>query len=329
MDSGLDVENRDVPLERPPKAAGEGCLRVVTYHRVEWKDEYPNLYPRLNSCNPNVFARQLDFYRANFDVVSLDDVLSHVRGHSRLPRRALLITFDDAYQCFQTNVWPLAKQRQLPITLFVPTAFPDNPDQVFWWDRLYHALAATKHHRVSVQGHDYRLSSDSAKQKAFRKLRTDVKRLPHERAMALVDEICDQAEVTECPSYVLGWSSLRDLSAEGVQLAPHTRTHPLLNRLSIERAVEEAVGAMHDLEERVGCGRVPCLTYPAGGCTAEVARAVREAGFEIGFCAERGVNALATADVMQLKRINVGARTNLLALRAQLSPLFPFGVLPM
>ena len=324
--SELVAANHEVPPWRP--ATGEGTLRVVTYHRVEWENEYPDLYPRLNSCNPKVFARQLDFYRSNFDVVSLEDVLSHVRGDSSLPRRALLITFDDAYECFHTNVWPLVKQRQLPITLFVPTAFPDNPDKVFWWDRLFYALKTTERRRITIQGHNYALDTYASRRKAFKQLRSIVKRQPHSRALALVEEIHKVAEVPKCPSHVLGWDALRKLAAEGVQLAPHTRTHPMLNRLPTDEAVEEAVGSMNDLAEHVGCGRVPCLAYPAGGLTPDVARAVKRAGFELAFGTKRGINSLAALDVMGLHRINVGARTSLFALRAQLSAFFPFCVLP-
>src|SRR5262245_62081377 len=115
-------------------------LRVVTYHRVAEAEHTPLLDPSMISATPTDFRRQIEFVRQYYDVVSLQDVLDFLGHGRRLPKRPVLLTFDDAYRDFATVVWPILKQHRLPATLFVPTAYASDPDSAFWWDRLYRAL---------------------------------------------------------------------------------------------------------------------------------------------------------------------------------------------
>jgi peptidoglycan/xylan/chitin deacetylase (PgdA/CDA1 family) len=66
--------------------------------------------------------------------------LDAIAAGAPLPPRAVLITFDDAYDDFGKTAWPILQHFRLPATLFVPTAYPDQPQRAFWWDRLYRAM---------------------------------------------------------------------------------------------------------------------------------------------------------------------------------------------
>ena len=118
-------------------------LRVLTYHRIDELGSSPDLDSSLISATPEAFSQQMDFVAANYDVMSLSDLLEACERRRRIPPRALLVTFDDAYRDFAVHAWPVLKKRALPVTLFVPTGFPDSPRRTFWWDRLHHALDNT------------------------------------------------------------------------------------------------------------------------------------------------------------------------------------------
>ena len=121
-----------------------GLLRVLTYHRVAEITDRPDLDPRLISATPAVFDQQMGYLAGNFNVVSLYDVLEAVQGGRRLPGRAVLITFDDAYCDFTDYAWPILTRHRLPVTMFVPTAYPDRPERSLWWDRLHRAFSASR-----------------------------------------------------------------------------------------------------------------------------------------------------------------------------------------
>src|SRR5512138_1997070 len=103
-------------------------LRVLTYHRVADPHATPWLNPALVSALPAVFEQQMAYVSRRYAAVSLEEVIDAAVRRIRLPRRAVLITFDDAYRDFGEIAWPILRRHRLPATLFVPTAYPGAPD---------------------------------------------------------------------------------------------------------------------------------------------------------------------------------------------------------
>src|SRR5690606_40733497 len=54
-----------------------------------------------------------------------------------------------------------------------------------------------------------------SRRSTFKRIRNYVKSLPHEEAMAWVDEFCAAQGVSPIPNPVLSWDELRQLAAEG------------------------------------------------------------------------------------------------------------------
>lgn len=295
-------------------------LPVLTYHRVDVVGRLPLLYPGLISAEPADFEAQMRFFASRCRPLSLAELLAVRRGEAPLPPRSVLVTFDDAYRDFAEIAWPILRRHGIPVTLFVPTAYPGDSSLVFWWDRLYGALAITSRRTLHAPpAGDMSLATDEDRLRAFRRLRDHLKSLPHEQAMELVDALCDELEAPAQVSTVLRWPELRDLYAEGVSLVAHSRTHPLLDRVPAEMARAEVVGSLGDLEREIG--PVPrVFAYPGGGVSPEVRRALEEEGFELAFLTQRGTNDLRRGDWLRLRRINVGRASGLPLLRAQLLP---------
>jgi peptidoglycan/xylan/chitin deacetylase (PgdA/CDA1 family) len=323
--------------------ARRGLLWVLTYHRVDEPAARPELDPDLISATPAAFARQAAYLAEHCRVVSLADVLAALDGRHELPPRAVLVTFDDAYRDFAEHAWPILRRHNLPVTLFVPTSYPDQPRR-FWWDRLHRALTLAAARQGFLDGPlgRHMLASPSDVAAARRAIKQHVKTLPHADAMRQIDRLCAGAETAPHEAApgeaahdetatgnagpaangppVLGWDELRRLHAEGVTLAPHTQTHPLLHRVSDAEAAREASGSLADLRREIGADVPAVLAYPSGGHDDGVARNVRRLGFAAAFTTDRGANRLASIDRQRIRRINVGRGTSLPLLRAQLLP---------
>jgi peptidoglycan/xylan/chitin deacetylase (PgdA/CDA1 family) len=294
-------------------------LRVLTWHRVADPASDPDLHPGLASATPAGFDVQLAWLARRFAVVSLADVLEARRGGRPLPRRALLLTFDDAYADFAEHAWPALRRRGLPAALFVPTAYPDQPGRAFWWDRLWSALARTRLGELRTREGSLRLDAPAERTRSFKRLRSRVKALGHDEAMAFVDEVCAELGAAPAASRVLGWSALRRLAREGATLLPHSRSHPLLHRIDGDRVREEVTGSLADLRREIG-PTPAVLAYPSGGYDASVVRRLREEGFELAFTTENGINDLSSADPLRLRRVSVTLRTGRPVLRTRLLP---------
>jgi peptidoglycan/xylan/chitin deacetylase (PgdA/CDA1 family) len=280
-------------------------LRVLTYHRVDWPEAAAELYPGTLSATPDEFRWQMEYLSDRYHFVDIHAVLAAIRREHELPARSLLITFDDAYSDFVNHAWPTLREHELPAVLFVPTAFPDNQELAFWWDRLQQ----TAHKSGEL--------ATAAGRRGFRDLVRRAKSLPHSQTLALVDDYCESRGARPETDHILSWDQLQQLTDEGLDLAAHTRTHPLLTRVDPEEAIRQAVLSREDLRERIGIG-LPVFSYPGGAHSDDIAQSLGESGFELAFTTRRGINDLATANPLLLRRINVSVATSRALVRAQL-----------
>lgn len=296
-------------------------VRILTYHRVV-DPGHPSVgHPGLVSATPAAFERQVRYLERYYDVVSTSQVLDALRGGPSLPARAVLLTFDDAYADFGEVAWPILRRRRLPVTLFVPTAYPDAPDREFWWDRLHRAVFSTRRTEL-VETPLGRLDlSPERRGAALCALQRWLKSLAHAELLAWMDAVCLELDVTEIePAPVLGWDALRRLAAEGVALAPHTRTHPFLERMTPAEARAEIRGSREDLAREVGSS-APIFSYPFGSRDEHVVTTLKREGFQAAVTQLDGHNTFPVVDPYGLRRTNVTRRTTPIALALRLTSI--------
>ena len=74
-------------------------ISILMYHQVG--EFAPMRAHRANYCDHRRFARQMAFlHHAGFQVLGLDRALACLRGERPTPARAVVLTFDDAYENF-------------------------------------------------------------------------------------------------------------------------------------------------------------------------------------------------------------------------------------
>ena len=302
--------------EAEPKDAR---VRILTYHRIIEPTDPTVDCPSVVSATPADFDRQMQLIGRHYDVVSAARVLDALHGGPRLPSRAVLITFDDAYVDFAEVAWPILRRHGFPATLFVPTAYPDDPALEFWWDRLHRAIASTRREELVGTPLGRLDLQPDRRPGSFRMLQTWLKSLPHAEALHWIEAVCAELGVTDIkPAPVLGWDALRRLAADGVALAPHTRTHPRLDRMTLDAAAAEIRGSRDDLEREVGTS-APIFAYPFGLRDERVVELLRQEGYEAAVTQRHGHNVLSTVDPYCLCRTNVSRRMSPTALALRLT----------
>lgn len=285
-------------------------LRILDYHRVAELRDTPVLDSRTVSATPEGFARQMEHLARFYSVVAMPEVLEAAEKGRRLPKRAVLITFDDGYADFADIAWPILKRLGLPATMFVPTAYPDHPERVFWWDRLYQAFAATLRVEINVPpfGRLPLLKAEERRQ-SLHALQSYLTTIAHGEAMELVDALCAELGL-RCVrgGSVLSWEQLRQLAKEGLTLGAHTRTHPIMTQITPERMRKEVQGSLEDLQREIGeC--LPIFCYPNGNHNDAVLAVLREQGIRLAFTTLPGSNELGSADPLRLHRTVIMPRT--------------------
>lgn len=309
-----DLGSRGAP---GPATAGGGTLRALLYHRVQDPAAArPDLAPDLVSATPARFERHVRYLARHYTPVGAHELIVALGGRHTLPRRAVLVTFDDAYRDFREVAWPILTRYRVPAVLFVPTAFAQEPDRVFWWDAVWQALARTDQdqlllpHRTALPLRTWR-----DRVAASRQLAEWLKTLtPSSRAAALATLHTQLGVHPEPPRAVLSWAELRQLAQDGVAVAAHSRTHELLDQVDSGALQWEVAGSRDDLVRELGrC--LPLFAYPNGNADARTPRTLRSAGFLAGFGTSPGPSDLRYVDPYRLRRDDGRASLPRLALR--------------
>jgi peptidoglycan/xylan/chitin deacetylase (PgdA/CDA1 family) len=244
-----------------------------------------------------------------FRPVSLEEVLDAFLRRVPLPPRAVHVTVDDAYRDFGEVAWPILRDLGIPVTVFVPTAYPADAARAFWWDRLHNATMLRANGRPS----------------ADRTLRAKLRSMPHDETERLVDEACRDAGVSfdaaPLRSCVLSWTELRELRRQGVEFGAHTRCHVALTQVDEQRVRDEIRGSLEELKEQLGY-RAPTLAYPYGMHNPLVRRVAREEGCVLAFTVEDGLNRPGQTDPMALRRTNITLRTSPALFGLRMQPWF-------
>ena len=106
--------------------AGVQVVPILCYHRVG-----PGLSKM--TVSPSNFEAQLVWLAANrYQVIRLDDLAAFLAGRRALPKRAVVITFDDGYESMYRHAFPLLRKHGMPATLFIYTDFLGARDALDW-----------------------------------------------------------------------------------------------------------------------------------------------------------------------------------------------------
>ena len=113
-------------------------------------------------------------------------------------------------------------------------------------------------------------------------------------------------------------AQLRELLASGrIELGSHGLTHPNMLTLDEAAATRELSGSKQLLEERFGVP-VKSFAYPFGLYRAEQVRLVADAGYSSAVTTTEGIDDPRRCDPLQLRRIKVSGRDNMLAFRMRM-----------
>ena len=105
------------------------------YHRIIDPEalNYPiqaGMYVR-----PETFQMQMEYLARDANVIGLETLIEHLEQGARIPKKTIVITFDDGWLDNYTFALPILDQVQLPATVFLATSYI-NTSEWFWSDTL-------------------------------------------------------------------------------------------------------------------------------------------------------------------------------------------------
>jgi peptidoglycan/xylan/chitin deacetylase (PgdA/CDA1 family) len=207
----------------------------------------------------------------------------------------LAITFDDGWSDNATAAYPLARQYQAPMAIFIVpektgTALP------FWPERTAVAL-------------DGRPSTDGAERNAIfiEKAIEALKELPAGERERRIGQITASPGALRAPTSVdrtMTWEQIAELNAGGVTFGSHTSTHEILTMIPAAQAEREIAASRNLIQQKL---HTPCslFSYPNGDYSVQVRALVAEAGYRFAFLNQDPGVWTRDCDPLLIPRVNV------------------------
>lgn len=109
-------------------------LPVLMYHHVHDLDRAKEEgHPAYLTVGNNTFRRQMQYLKEKaYTPVSARQTIDFFDEGGRLPNKPILITFDDGYDDFAAEAYPVLKEYGFPAIVFTITGFVDMPSYVTW-----------------------------------------------------------------------------------------------------------------------------------------------------------------------------------------------------
>ncbi|MBD2414682.1 glycosyltransferase [Nostoc calcicola FACHB-3891] len=91
-------------------------LSILLYHRIA--DDNSKF-----SVSSICFKEQMEYlFKNNYNVVSLETAVNFIQNKHKIPKKTVVITFDDGYKDFW-KAFEIVNQYRFPVTVFIPTFF--------------------------------------------------------------------------------------------------------------------------------------------------------------------------------------------------------------
>jgi len=232
-----------------------------------------------------------------YDLVSLEEAASRLRGDVPSLRPFAVFTLDDGYEDNFVHAWPVFRRHDCPFTIFVAPAIVDGTCEL-WWRGLEAVIAGAPQIRGILEGSGFEFDtlSDAGKQSAFKRLYWPVRNLPERRQREWIRQFCTHHGVdldAQCRSEAMTWDEMRQIAADPLcTIGAHTINHYAMARLPQEEALSEAIVSRHRIADELG-GRTPhVFAFPYGDPESAGPRdfdLIREAGFAAAVTTRKGL----------------------------------------
>jgi peptidoglycan/xylan/chitin deacetylase (PgdA/CDA1 family) len=265
-------------------------LTVVTFHRVMPATERDSSgADPLWTMSTELFEAVLSFLVRHYNPVTLNDVLASRMGGKALPRRAILVTFDDGWRDNLDYAYPLLRRFGVPAALFTTTEILDEKS-VCWWQEVLLWALRTGRRTVRELNPDSRENEASADAQTAPELELLLRysELGSSRRTELLEPLASELERRQVRAQMLDSDSLSELAAAGVEIGVHGTAHLPLTALA--NPADDLARSRAKIALCTKTAQTVSLSFPHGRYDQRVLDAARGLGFKLLFSSDAIVN---------------------------------------
>lgn len=132
------------------KIVYQNAVSVLMYHSISDS-------PTPLSLSTQLFQKHMDALKEHhFHVISMKNYIDFIENGKKVPDNAVLLTFDDGFEDFYTNTYPILKRIGYAATDFVIVKYADSPNPYDQYKRLtWPQMMEMQQHGMSFYSHTY------------------------------------------------------------------------------------------------------------------------------------------------------------------------------
>lgn len=283
---------------------------------MDVEEDYP-FDIKLISARRDDFWEQMKYIKTNYQPISMSELVDFFEKNKKLPRKPILITFDDGFDDNYHTAFPILKELDIPATIFVTTDFI-NSTETIWYERLAYFLNKFSTGEVYLPklGEKITLDDDLKTRRLMYeyvigklklvqdKVRNDILNdLYYEYGDPYVSISPDDKKL----SMSMTWGELREMQQNNIEIGSHTVSHPVLSMLNEEQLRFEIDESKKIIENQLQ-GSVDTIAYPVGqseSYSTDVINAAKAAGYKIGFSYIDAMNNIKKLNRYSVDRLHV------------------------
>jgi peptidoglycan/xylan/chitin deacetylase (PgdA/CDA1 family) len=295
------------------------------YHYV--RDLQHSRYPAIKGLDVSLFRQQLEFFKENFNVITMEQLIDSVQTGSNLPDNAILLTFDDGYIDNYTYALPLLEEFQMQGSFFIPgKTFKEH--KLLDVNKIHFILASADINKLVVDlkckmdfyrgaGNEYAPTDELYKEYAVanrfdNKDTIFVKRilqnvLPENIRNLISSELFEKyvgvSEEKFAHELYMTKEQIHTLKRHGMYIGVHGYDHYWLGKLDTKQMHKDIDEALDSLEGIVDRNKW-IINYPYGNYSDEVIEYARNNGAVLGLSTEVRAANFETDNVYALPRFD-------------------------
>lgn len=300
-------------------------ISIVMYHYV--RDFSVTNYPRINGLDIVSFENQLKYFKKNFNLISMEEMIYLNESNKALPENAMTLTFDDGYIDHFQYAFPILKKLKLTGAFYIPSKVIEDHlvldvnkihfllaslDESFLVKEIFNFLDKMRIQNNLKSNEDYfNLYKDNGYHLDTPAVRFIKKMLqvglPLDLRTNLVDELFktyfDIPETEFSKLLYMSLENMHEMISEGMHIGSHAHSHVWLNSLNYDEQEIELKCSM-DFLKKLKLKDNFTICYPYGAYNNETVEISQKLGFKAGLTTKVGLAELDPSKMLSLSRFD-------------------------
>ncbi|MBI2558011.1 polysaccharide deacetylase family protein [Candidatus Woesearchaeota archaeon] len=290
---------------------------ITYFFRTIYKNKNP-LILMYHRIDKDQFDKQMQYLKKNYNVISLQELVSGLTQNSKFAGNTIAVTFDDGYLNNYENAFPIFKKYGLPATLFITTSLIGTK-KFAWWDKIRHAVIKSgksnlvfvfdnKLVHLDLSDRQEKIDAIALLHKLFSKYSSKKRNAAMGR---LYNDLGVKEDYEELNNYMfMDWNQVIEMGENNIEIGSHTVSHPFLSNLQPKGMLRELKDSKKIIEKKLN-RQIDSFCYPSGDMNARSEELVKKVGYNCA-CSIKTGSVTNKSDIYALERVGINIKDDIL-----------------